>query len=184
MIVCKFNQTEPPDTIFSSGFDSFFEQILESGNDDVKISIKARIEEILGERVTALEQSMPHLRVLLGRRVSRDLGEGDSKAMKLRWRFLLSNLIAAISSKHHPIALLFEDLQWADEDTLDTIQLIIMDSKIRYCLYCMSHRETNGQSKLTEMTKGLLDMHVLVWNIKLGSIEKESVDFLVSETLV
>ena len=55
MIVCKFNQSDPPDTILASGFDSFFEQILESGSDEVKMSIKTRIEEARhGVRVNAI----------------------------------------------------------------------------------------------------------------------------------
>ena len=67
----------------------------------------------------ALEESMPHLRVLLGRQETLDRGGGDSSsgAANLRWKVLLSNLVCAISSRSHPIALLFEDLHWADDDT-------------------------------------------------------------------
>jgi hypothetical protein len=50
MIVCKFNQIDPPDTILACGFDSFFEHILEDDNDDVKMDIKMRIEQALGDR--------------------------------------------------------------------------------------------------------------------------------------
>lgn len=64
-----------------------------------------------------LEESMPHLRVLLGHQGALDIAGGESGAVKLRWKFLLSNLVRAISSHSHPIALLFEDLHWADDDT-------------------------------------------------------------------
>lgn len=50
MILCKFNQLDPPDTIFLSGFDSFFKSVLLDGNDEVIQSMKSRIEEILGVR--------------------------------------------------------------------------------------------------------------------------------------
>jgi hypothetical protein len=63
---CVQDQTEPPDTILSSRFDSFFKHVLKSGHEDVKSNIKSLIEQILGERVVALEESMPHLQVLLG----------------------------------------------------------------------------------------------------------------------
>jgi hypothetical protein len=66
----------------------------------------------------------------------------------------------------------------------DTIQLIVLGSKTRYCLFCMSYRDTNDQPKLSELTEGLHNQGVLFWNIKLGTIEKESVDCLVSEALV
>ena len=48
----------------------------------------------------------------------------------------------------------------------------------------MSYRGIDAHPKLTEMTGQLNDLGALFWNIKLGSIEKESVDMLVSETLV
>lgn len=49
MIVCKkFNQSDPPDTILASGFDSFFEQMLECDNNDAMIN---SIKEVFGERV-------------------------------------------------------------------------------------------------------------------------------------
>jgi hypothetical protein len=51
MIVCKFNQSDPADTVLSSCFDSFFEFILGSSNDDVKGSMKTRIEDTINEHV-------------------------------------------------------------------------------------------------------------------------------------
>lgn len=66
----------------------------------------------------------------------------------------------------------------------DTIQLIVSNSKIRHCLFCMSYRGIDAHPKLSEMTGQLQDQGALLWNIKLGSIEKEAVDNLVSETLV
>ena len=49
LIACKFNQTDPPDTILAAGFDSFFESIL-NGDDAVKQEMKKQIEDALGER--------------------------------------------------------------------------------------------------------------------------------------
>ena len=49
MVVCKFNQTDSPDTIFSSGFDSFFERMIDSGHAEIKAILKMRIEEALGD---------------------------------------------------------------------------------------------------------------------------------------
>ena len=71
---------------------------------------------------SALKESMPHLRVLLGSQGSLDRnGVGDTAGMRLGWKFLLSNLVYAISSQSHPIALVFEDLHWADEDTFGEV---------------------------------------------------------------
>lgn len=60
----------------------------------------------------------------------------------------------------------------------------MLDSKIRYCLFGMSYRDTDVQSKLIETIKELENAEVLIWRVTLGPIEKESIDTLVSETLV
>jgi hypothetical protein len=67
---------------------------------------------------SALEQSIPNLRVFLGGEDNLECSVGDSQVLHRGWKFLLSNLIFAISRQAHPIALMFEDLQWADEDAL------------------------------------------------------------------
>jgi predicted ATPase len=108
---CVQDQTEPPDTILSSRFDSFFKHVLKSGHEDVKSNIKSLIEQILGERVVALEESMPHLQVLLGHTGPSESSDGGTSALKLRWKCLFSRLVYAIASKEHPIILVFEDLQ-------------------------------------------------------------------------
>jgi predicted ATPase len=61
---------------------------------------------------------MPHLQALMGCQDSVARGDNISQALNMRWKLLLSNLVHAISSQDHPIALVFEDLHWANEDTL------------------------------------------------------------------
>ena len=51
MIICKFNQIDPPDTILSSGLDLFFEKIIKCGNDDVTDHMQRCIKAELGDRV-------------------------------------------------------------------------------------------------------------------------------------
>lgn len=148
----------------------------------------------------------------MGRSNTESSGDSVSQALKLRWKFQLSNLVYAISNQANPIALVFEDLQWAHTDALgklspyqkntcvidlyvtaiifrydpDTIQLILTDDKIRYCLFCMTYRDSGVQPKLTEMVDDLFkkEEEVLVWSVALGPVEKEAVDFLLSEALV
>ena len=66
----------------------------------------------------------------------------------------------------------------------DTIQLITLDSKIRHCLFCVSYRDNESEPKLTDVTEKLQSLGVQLWDIKLGLIEKESVNQLISESLV
>ncbi|KAL3777487.1 hypothetical protein ACHAWO_007357 [Cyclotella atomus] len=89
---------------------------------------------------------MRHLQAFMGRQDSVARGDNISQALNLRWKLLLSNLVYAISSQDHPIALVFEDLHWANEDTLDTIQMITLNTNIRHCLFCMSYHDATTVS--------------------------------------
>eukprot|EP00804_Cyclotella_cryptica_P023452 CCRYP_012112-RA/>CCRYP_012112-RA protein AED:0.05 eAED:0.05 QI:1315/1/1/1/0.75/0.55/9/220/927 len=162
-----------------------FKRLYDCLNVRVMEDMKLSIEEALGEHVTALEQSIPNLRVFLGSEDKLVCAAGDSQVLHRGWKFLLSNLIFAISREAHPIALVFEDLQWADEDALDTIEMIVRDRRTRYCLYCASYRDTDPGKcrKITDMIDAIHDQGAQLWSIKLGPIEKESVDCLVSESL-
>ena len=101
-------------------------------------------------------------------------------------KFLLSKLICAISSKSHPTVMMFEDLQWADENALDTIQTIIMDKTTRYCLFLCSYRynDSDPNDHVTAMFDRIQVQGAQLLSIRLGSSEKEAVNSLVSETLV
>ena len=50
----------------------------------------------------------------------------------------------------------------------------------------MTYRDSGVQPKLTEMVDDLFkkEEEVLVWSVALGPVEKEAVDFLLSEALV
>jgi predicted ATPase len=183
MITCKFDQTGPPDCVIANAFDAFFEQIVLSGDPHTKEDIKSCIEEALGEDVQALLESIPNLRALLEREDATDSISGDSRVLPMRWKFQLSNLIQAISRRSHPCIIMFEDLHWADESTLDTLQTIVLESKIRHCLYCMSYRNTKSEQGIQQMLDGIQDQGAHIWNIKLGPMGKEAIDCLVSETL-
>lgn len=66
----------------------------------------------------------------------------------------------------------------------DIIQLIVSERQTRHCLFCISYRGIESESKLATLTGELESQGALMWKIRLGSIEVEVVNSLVSETLV
>lgn len=98
---------------------------------------------------------------------------------------LLCKLIAATSGETCPLAIFLDDLQWADEVSLDVIQMLITDPDIRYCLFVMAHRDdqSNSAKRLKKLLYGMQDQGVSLMSIKIGAIEKDSVNTLLSETL-
>lgn len=66
-----------------------------------------------------LEESIPNLRIFMEGTTNAKIGDTQTATdLKQRWKFLLSKLVLAISKESHPIAILFEDIHWADKDVL------------------------------------------------------------------
>lgn len=129
--------------------------------------------------------------------------------MRNQLKFLLSKLVYTISRESHPIAFLFEDLHWADNDALgknyltdilfyhlihltftnfstETMQTITMDRSNTHCMYFVSFRDDDAPVTLgiTRMIEAVQDQGLQLFNIRLGPVDKDTINTLVSETLV
>lgn len=77
------------------------------------------MSHILYDLLSVLEESIPNLRMFMEGTTKADIGDVKTATdLKQRWKFLLSKLVSAISKESHPIAILFEDIHWADKDAL------------------------------------------------------------------
>lgn len=147
-----------------------------------------------------LIQSIPNLGQLLGddgcdssngdNRNGRAMdGEGSagpiSKQQLLhRSKFLLCKLIGAIAVKQNPLVLVFDDIHWADDTSLSTIQTIVTDPDIQYCLYVGCYRGNEiGAQNIMPIIDDIKKQGVHLFTIHLGPFEKETVNRLVSESM-
>lgn len=78
-----------------------------------------------------------------------------------------------------------QDLQWADETSLDVIRMLVTDPDIKYCLFVGAHRDNQSSATKTLKTllRGVQERGVSLMSIRVGPIERESVNELISETL-
>jgi len=83
---------------------------------------------------------------------------------------LLCKLISAIADQRNPIVIVFDDLQWADETSLNVLQMIATDPDITYCLCIGCYRDNDPTltQKVTNMVNGIKNLHVSVMAINLG----------------
>jgi predicted ATPase len=58
-----------------------------------------------------------------------------------RLKFALLSFLRTVSTSSYPIILFLDDLQWADEPSLDLIQSIVSDTKLRHLLLVGAFRE-------------------------------------------
>ena len=81
-----------------------------------------------------LKESIPNLRIFMEVKEGINIFNNDSDhvvtdGLTQRWNFLLSKLVFAISKKSHPIAIVFEDVHFADIDALGETTSTILRQK-------------------------------------------------------
>jgi len=187
----KFNKSIRPDTVLASALNSFFGVMLETNAGTMNVSLKWRIHDAIGSGSNnMLLEILPNLQKWMAdgsvapeclALTSAVKGIGSSHRLK----FMFCKLIGAIACRAHPLTLFLDDLQWADEMTLDIIRMMMTDPDIQHFLFlgCYRDNEVKLSHPLTEKLHALQEQGISIIPIKIGPIEKECVNKLLSEVL-
>jgi len=181
----KFDRRARPDSIIFLALDDFFARLIDERRKNVQDLIQ-RIRHAVGPGCRVLMNSIPNLhRFMEGHLDDNSDGAVGSSASEHRWKYLLCKLVAAVSSKNEPLAIFFDDLQWADETSLEVIRMIITEPDIKYCLFLCTHRieDEIPQHRMKRMFQTIQQQGVSVMSIKIGAIAKDTVNTMLSETL-
>jgi len=179
LITGKFDQKgRRPDSVIFSAIDSFFGSLMEGGDHDVKARLKKRITDVVGGfGANVLTKSIPNLGNFVENAYTHTCNDQVSRQV------LLCKLISAIADQMNPIVIIIDDLQWADETSLNVLKMIATDPDITYCLCIGCYRDDDKvlTQKVTNMLNGIKSLHVSVMAINLAPLEKESVNTMISE---
>ena len=133
----KFDKSARPDTVLASALNRFFGNILETNTGSVHMSMKWRIQDAIGSSSNdILLDILPNLQKWLSDNTSssENLAPRSMKGIgsSHRLKFLFCKLIGAIACRAQPLVLHLDDLQWADDMTLDIIRMMMTDPEIRH----------------------------------------------------
>lgn len=181
----KFLKSDRPDTVLSNALNNFFGSMVGSSTGNMHMSLRWRIHDAIGSGNSLLLEAIPNLRKLLAQEndtpsnaVSRQGASRSGRSALLgsshRLPFLFCKLIGAIACKAHPLILFLDDLQWADDMTLDVVRMIMTDPDVHHFLFVGTYRdnEVNLSHPLTEKLNDMKDQGINVVNISVGAIEK------------
>lgn len=186
----KFDVRTRADSVIFSALDSFYLEIMKEGNEDVHREIRCRILNNVGSGCRLMMASIPSLQAFLFEHGHSRGGEGVEDAYgptapTERWKYLLCKLVASSSSKEHPLCFFLDDLQWADETSLDVIRMMATDPDLKYCLFVCVYRdnESSATKRLKKLLHGMQELGVSLMSIKVGQLEMDCINALLSETL-
>lgn len=154
------------------------------GDLDLFTQVGSAVKSALGTSSQILLSLMPNLSALVGD-ASSTLPTIDNKD---KYKLLLNCLqifVRAISAPSHPIVILFDDLQWADPESLALITKIIKERETTSCLFvgCYRDNEVLTDHPLLEYLGEIAFAGVPMWQIFQESVDRGSINELLSDTL-
>jgi predicted ATPase len=209
-IHAKFDPQSQPLSVVTSAFNRFFINILANRSEQEYVArvIASLQTNLSSSAIVSLCNLLPTMRILFPSVLRRVVSDEDlssqsgvvvedefasgSQMSRIRLHFIFRKLISALCSVERPLALFFDDLQWADDRCMELLSALmdrdhlqeLDDNDGTNCLFIGSFRsnETNDnllshfdnfeQSTLVDVTK-----------IELGGLAKVESNNMVSEVL-
>jgi len=197
-------------SVVTSAFNRFFTNILANRNEQEYVNrVVASLQRTLtSSAIVSLCDLLPSIRVLfpalLRRVVSSDdltvqsgvVAEDDfasgSQMSRIRLHFLLRKLISALCSVERPLALFFDNLQWADDRCMELLAALMERDHLQeldnnddsHCLFVASFRNNEANDSLLSYLNDFdQSTSVDVTKIQLGGLEKVDSNIMISEVL-
>lgn len=105
------------------------------------IKLGRKLKSILGSDGGFIAARVPEIELIIGPQEIVD--HSDIKKLTKRFEKVFIRFLQAFASREHPLILFLDDLQWADEESIELINGIANNTKNQYLLFICSHREEN-----------------------------------------
>lgn len=145
---------------------------------------KRKILEAVGQNGRILTEFIPDLELIIGKQPEPPPLEGASESQnRLRLTFL--NFLKALSDADHPLVIYLDDCQWADEDSLDLIRLLLTDSNNRnlWLIAGIKEEDINEGHSFMKMVDFLRERQVIVEELTIGNLSEQAILELISDGL-
>jgi predicted ATPase/signal transduction histidine kinase/CheY-like chemotaxis protein/tRNA A-37 threonylcarbamoyl transferase component Bud32 len=183
-IAGKFDQYKRniPYASVIQAFQDLIRQILTESEDRIA-RWKEHLAEALGPNAQLIIDVIPEVELITGSQPPvQQLGPAESQN---RFHMMLQNFIGVFARQEHPLALVLDDIQWADAASLKLIQLLTTDPYSHHLLLIGAYRDNEVNAAhplmltLDEIQKG----DAIVQAISLRPLDAANVNQLIADTL-
>ncbi|MFA5116665.1 MAG: AAA family ATPase, partial [Candidatus Omnitrophota bacterium] len=156
---CYQYEFRTPYKVFAESLDAYIEKVKRLSHEEQQFHIK-RIKDALGELGGEVVKIAPAIVDLIGPQPK--LVELDPDKEKIRFLITVTNFITALASKTSPLLMFLDDLQWADDGSLEILERVA--EKLQNCaiLLIVSYRDTEVDQShpLAQLTKKLKERNI------------------------
>lgn len=100
---------------------------------------KEKIQHAVGTNGRVVIEVIPELQTLIGEQP--EIASLGAEEAQNRFSRVFQNLIQALATKEHPLALFLDDMQWADSSSLHLIKTLLLNPQIQHLCMILSFRD-------------------------------------------
>ena len=171
-----------PLSIIFGAFDKYCQEVADEGGQMADF-IRAAIRSDVGDSASVLTGLFPNLLRLTGAQSAPPEEVGGQEALN-RFILIFKLLVKAISRPSHPVVLFLDDIQWADEQSLDLLIALLSSENLRSLLAICSYRDNEiGPNHPLLNISRKLSSRVNVLTIPVRPIDVESTTDMLADML-
>lgn len=177
----QFNKNIPFSAIIQI-FTKIIQHLLGESNEVIEVW-KSKILTALEANGKIITDIIPELEYIIGKQP--DYQELTGQENMNRFFIVFKKFINAFTSKEHPIVIFIDDMQWADNASLNLLSNLLKDSNIQFFYIMLAYRynELNSTHPFSQMLMNLREEGVAIEEIQLQPLKIESVAEMISDTL-
>ena len=171
-------------TPFAPFLQAFRELILSilTADDKSVAGWRERVQNAVGVNGKVILEVIPEVELLLGPQP--DIAGLSPAERQNRFQNVFQEFIRSFAQADHPLAIFLDDLQWADQASLELLETLLTDADLRYLVFLGAYRD-NEVDKNHPLIKTLDKVREVreLKEISLGPLQAEEVCELTADTL-
>jgi predicted ATPase len=169
-----------PHSFFCSVLRAYAHQVLKRSDDYIQ-EVCGRLQAAVGAEGTILTDLIPQLEPLLGSLRNDFCMSESSNANGSLFKYVCRKFLRA-ASRDDKIVILLDDVEWADEASLDLLESLVTDTKNSVLFVGTSNTgDDEATGRLLGMISRLKEPKVIVTMIGLSNFEEETLIQVISE---
>jgi PAS domain S-box-containing protein len=152
-LTAKFDQfkREIPFSTITQALDELIQYLLTESEEQIQYWIE-RLEEEVGSGLALIARLLPKLELLTGKREEQQFPHGEEKQ---RFKAAFRQFIKVFAQQQNPLVLFLDDLQWADQDSLQLIRSLVLHGDELHLLIVGAFRNNEvGTDELLNQVAG------------------------------
>lgn len=174
----QFRRDKPYSAIIQA-FQELIRQIL--SENEYRIGLwREKILEALGDSGKLITDVIPDLELIIGKQP--ELPVLDPEEARNRLNFVIETFVSVFPSREHPVVMFLDDLQWADQGSLELLKTMLTGPDLNYAYLIVSYRDNveTEAHQVVDLLTYLTKRDLKVDRITLGPLETFDIKHLLT----